>query len=103
VLVTVPMDGRVLRFAAETLEPRGSFDTVFGVRTLALDEGRQLLFCGSLATGYMAILDLRTGKELTRYYIAPWLRTIQPVPDRQIAYVSANGAIYQIDYHDVGG
>lgn len=98
VLVSSPADGRVLRFDGDTLEPRGQIDAMAGVRSLAVDEQRGVLICGSIATGMIRLIDLRTLADRGRAYIGPWLRTIALDPDRGVAYISSKGAIYSVDY-----
>jgi hypothetical protein len=97
-LVTLPLESRIARFDASTLESKGSIPTVFGVRTIAIDKGSNLLLSGSLATGYLEVIDLSSGKRLKKFYLGPWLRRIQIIPDQGLAYVSANGAIFQVRY-----
>jgi hypothetical protein len=97
-LVTSPIESRVLRFDADTLAPKGSFAALFGVRAIALDEERQLLLCGNIATGHLIVLDLRTGKRVRTRYLGPWLRTIELDVPHGTAYVSANGALYFLRY-----
>ena len=60
-LVTSPIESRIMRFGADRLEQKGYIPAPFGARAIALDEQRQLLLCGNLATGYIEIIDLRTG------------------------------------------
>ena len=97
-LVTLPMESRVARLDADSLEPKGYFSTLFGVRAIAIDKGRNLLFCGSIASGRIAVVDLATGQQRASYYLGPWLRTIELMPERGIAYVSSNGALYELRY-----
>jgi hypothetical protein len=97
-LVTSPIESRVLRFDADTLTPKGSFAALFGVRAIALDEARQLLLCGNIATGHLIVLDLRTGARVSTRYLGPWLRTIELDVPNGTAYVSANGALYVLRY-----
>lgn len=101
VLVAFPMESRILRLSAQNLTPKGSIPTVFGVRTLTIDSKRGWLFCGSLATGALAIIDLSTQREIKRLYVSPWLRTIQVDPERQIAFVSAHNGLYELDYRNL--
>ena len=101
-LVTLPLESRIARLDAETLEPRGSFPTVFGVRTIAIDPLNNILFSGSLATGQLEIIELTTGKRLASYYLGPWLRTIELLPDRGLAYISSNGSIFELRYKKTG-
>jgi len=97
-LVTSPIESRVLRFDADTLAPKGSLAALFGVRAIALDEARQLLLCGNIATGHLIVLDLRTGARVSTRYLGPWLRTIELDVPNGTAYVSANGALYVLRY-----
>ena len=97
-LVTSPIESRVLRFDADTLTPKGSLHALFGVRAIALDEARQLLLCGNIATGHLIVLDLRTGARVSTRYLGPWLRTIELDVPNGTAYVSANGALYVLRY-----
>jgi hypothetical protein len=97
-LITLPTESRVVRLNADTLETKGEIPAAFGVRTIAIDDRENLLFCGSIATGELEIIDLSSGKQRARYYLGPWLRTIELFTDRGIAYVSSNGAIYEVQY-----
>lgn len=97
-LVTSPIESRVLRFDADTLTPKGYLHALFGVRAIALDEARQLLLCGNIATGHLIVLDLKTGARVSTRYLGPWLRTIELDVPNGTAYVSANGALYVLRY-----
>jgi DNA-binding beta-propeller fold protein YncE len=97
-LVTSPIESRVLRFDADTLTPKGYLAALFGVRAIALDEARQLLLCGNIATGHLIVVDLRTGARVSTRYLGPWLRTIELDVPNGTAYVSANGALYVLRY-----
>ena len=97
-LVTSPLGSRIMRFDADRLDPKGYFPTSFGARAIALDESRQLLLCGNLATGYIEIIELPGGTVLKRHYLGPWLRTIQLQAESGTAYVSSNGALYVLNY-----
>src|SRR5688572_3539139 len=97
-LVTSPVKSRIMRFDADTLRPKGYFPAPFGARAIALDERRQLLLCGNIATGYVLIIDLRTETPVTRHYLGPWLRTITLRVESGTAYISSNGALYRLEY-----
>ena len=73
-LVTSPIESRIMRFGADRLEQKGYIPAPFGARAIALDEQRQLLLCGNLATGYIEIIDLRTGDPAE----PPLPRTVAP-------------------------
>ena len=97
-LVTSPVRSRIMRFDADTLSPKGYLPAPFGARAIALDEQRQLLLCGNIATGYVVIIDLRTNTSVARHYLGPWLRTISLHVESGTAYVSSNGALYRLEY-----
>jgi DNA-binding beta-propeller fold protein YncE len=88
----------ILRYSAETLEFRGSIPTVFSVRSVAVDPDRHLLLTGGLATNRLEVIDLTTHQKITDYYLGPWLREICIDADAGVAYVSANGALYRVNY-----
>jgi hypothetical protein len=104
VLVTSPMQGRIQRFGASDLSARGWMKTVFAGRTVAVDQQRNLLLCGSLATDQMVIVELPSGRRVASFYVGPWLRTISLDEAAGVAYVSSNGGIFRVDYGQrVGG
>ena len=100
-LVASPVEGRILRYDADTLADRGAVRTLFGARVIALDEGRGLMLTGSFASGKIAAQDLKSGAILQTWYVGPWLRTIMPDTARGRAYVSSNGRLYVLDYNGV--
>ena len=91
-----------MRFDADSLSPKGYFLAPFGARAIALDERRQLLLCGNIATGYVLIVDLRTQTAVARHYLGPWLRTIALHVESGTAYISSNGALYRLEYAPTG-
>jgi hypothetical protein len=97
-LVTSPMESRIMRFDADQLHPKGYIPALFGVRAIAIDEARDLLLCGNIATGHLVVIDLESGTRLRSYYLGPWLRTIQLHVESGTAYVSSHGALYRVDY-----
>lgn len=98
ILLANPVASRIERFDAATLAPRGHIDAIFGVRVMALDERRGILFCASLATGEVAAIDLASGRRMGRFYLGPWLRTIQVDPARATVYASSRGGLYELGY-----
>jgi DNA-binding beta-propeller fold protein YncE len=98
ILLASPAQSRIERFDATSLASKGNLKSIFGVRVLAIDRAHDMLFAGSFATGELSVTDLVTGRELGRFYLGPWLRTIQVDPARSIAYVSSNGAVYSLHY-----
>lgn len=97
-LVTSPVTSEILRLDADTLETKGSLKGPFGVRTLAYDPEREILFAGSFATGQIQAIDMRTNRSLGTTYLGPWLRSIELDTSTATAYVSSNGALYRWTY-----
>jgi len=98
ILVTSPANSRIWRYDPDTLDVRGAFPAIFGVRVIAIDEGRAQMLVGSIATGKIALMDMATRKILRSWYVGPWLRSIALSPERGMAYITSNGWLYELDY-----
>lgn len=97
-LVTSPLKSEIVRYDASALAELGRWKSIFGIRVLALDQARNLLLGGSLATGQLAVIDASTGRVLDTHYLGPWLRTIAVNPANGVAYVSSNGSLYAVHF-----
>lgn len=97
-LVTSPVTSEILRLDADTLETKGRLKGPFGVRTLAYDADRELLFAGSFVTGQILTIDMQTSRPMGTTYLGPWLRSIELDAENAAAYVSSNGALYRWTY-----
>jgi hypothetical protein len=97
-LVTSPMESRIMRFDADQLHLTGYIPTMFGVRAIAIDEVRDLLLYGNIASGHLVVIDPTNSTRLRSYYLGPWLRTIELDVQSGIAYVSSRGALYRVHY-----
>ena len=97
-LVALPMSGRVARFDARSLDPRGQMKTAFGVRAVAVDEQRGLLLGISLLTGTLTIRELASGRLVDQMYLGPWLHMITLHPSEPRAFVTSIDAIFSVDY-----
>jgi hypothetical protein len=98
VLLAVPRRGVALRFDATSLTPRGELRTLGGGRAVAIDARRNLLLCGSLTTGRLAVIDLTTGSLVASHYLGPWLRVVRVDESRGRAFVSSADGLYRVDY-----
>ena len=98
VLLAASTEARIQRFDADTLAAKGSFAAPFGVRAMAVDELRQLMLCASSTAGTITRIDLVSGRAIGRQYLGPWLRSIALRPSQGRAWVSSNGALYELDY-----
>ena len=101
-LLSVPVESRIMRYNANTLKPLGTIPAIFGVRVLATDTKRNLLLAGSLVTGEVVFIDLKTFKMISRIYLGPWLRSIQADSKNSIAYVSSKSGLYRLEYANIG-
>ena len=97
-MVTSPVGSEILRLDADTLASKGSLKGPFGVRTLAYDPQRKILFAGSFVTGQIVTIDMRTSRSTGTIYLGPWLRSIEIDVATGTAYVSSNGALYRWQY-----
>lgn len=97
-LVTSPVSSEIIRLDADTLISKGAIRAPFGVRTLAIDGERQLLFAGSFVTGQIAMIDTATWRTVGTVYLGPWLRSIELDTATGTAFVSSNGALYSWTY-----
>lgn len=97
-LVSAPVNSAVLRLNAETLAQEGKIDAVFGVRTVAVDPVRNLLFVGSLTSNLVELIDLKTSARIAKYFVGPWLRTIALDTRSGTAYVSSIEGLFRIRY-----
>lgn len=99
-LITSPITSEVVRLDADTLATKGTLKAPFGVRTLAHDPQRELLFAGSFVTGQITIIDLATSRPIGTVYLGPWLRSIELDALSGTAFVSSNGALYRWSYDE---
>lgn len=97
-LIAEPIQSKVIRLDRKTFQVKGTIDTVFGVRTLAVDEKRNLLLTASLVTNMLEVIDLRTDKRMARYYLGPWLRSICVDDKSGVAYVSSIDLPFKVNY-----
>jgi len=99
-LICLPVQGQILRLDADTLEKKGAYKVMNGVRAIAIDESRNVLMAGSLLTGTVALYDITSGKKLRTWYLAPWVRFISFDEAKGEAYVSSNGGLFKFNYVD---
>jgi hypothetical protein len=97
-LATVPETGQVWRLDADTLKDKAPIETVFGVRGIAIDPGRDLLLAASFLTNDLDVIDLKTGRSLRRYRLGAWMRTVLIPGNDGIAYVASRYGVYRLNY-----
>lgn len=97
-LMSSPAEGRVLRFDALTLAPKGAIKAIAGVRVVAVDAPNDEMLVGSLITGKVALMGLSDHKVKRSWYLGPWLRSIVIAPGTGTAYVSSQKSLYELRY-----
>ena len=98
ILATLPETGQVWRLDADTLKDKTPIDTVFGVRGIAIDPGRDLLLAASFLNNDLDVIDLKTGRSLRRYRLGPWLRTVLIPSNDGVALVASRYGVYRLNY-----
>ncbi len=102
VLVASTMEGAILRYDAETLEYKGKINVSIGDRTMTIDPKRNLLLVGNFINNRMQVIDLKTYKTVSSFYIGPWIRTISLDVENGIAYVSTVRNLFKVKYISAG-
>jgi DNA-binding beta-propeller fold protein YncE len=97
-LAADPMGGRILALDPQTLEVTDRISALFGARVIAPTSDQDAVLVGSLATGKAALVSLGERRVLKTWYLGPWLRSIVVHPERPVAYVSANGTLYELRF-----
>jgi hypothetical protein len=99
-LVPSALDSVILRLDPETLERKGRIPSLFGARAIAVDPSRNLLLSGSLVANMVEVIDLSTQRQLHKFYIGPWLRTILLDQQTGLAYISTHEGLFRVRYAD---
>lgn len=97
-LMASPAEGRIQSFDALTLQPKGPFKAIMGVRVITVDEPNDRMLVASLLTGKVALMGLTDRKVKRTWYLGPWLRSIVIAPGTGIAYVSSQKSLYELRY-----
>lgn len=97
-LIAAPSRSRISRYDPMTFTYLGSIKANWGVRSLAIDRERDLLFAGSLVDNMLIIIDLNTGKTIRTCWVGPWIRSIALDTENRLAYVSTKYELVSIRY-----
>jgi len=98
VWLTTPLKNAILRFDADTLDSSGRIKSRFGVRTLAIDNQRNLILAGNFINNRLDVIDPETGRRISSYYLGPWIRTITLDTKSGNAYVSTARGLFKVVY-----
>ena len=84
--------GEVGIFDVDGVEPKGSIRLQTGLRELAYDRTRKVLYAGNFLTGDIHVVDVPTRREIDRIFVGRLIRQITwaPAIDRLLV-TSANG------------
>lgn len=97
-LMASPAEGRIQRFDALTLEPKGAFKAIAGARNIVVDEANGVMLVASLLTGKVAMMGLKDHEVKREWYLGPWLRSVVIAPGTGTAYVSSQKSLYELHY-----
>ena len=97
-LIAAPSKSRISRYDPMTFAYLGSIKANWGVRSLAIDRERDLLFAGSLVNNMLIIIDLNTDKTIRTCWVGPWIRSIVLDTENRLAYVSTKYELVSIRY-----
>ena len=100
-LIASPAEARIERFDPLTLESKGMIKSIFGGRSIEVDEANDVMLVPSLISGRVAMIGLSDHKVKQVWYLGPWLRAIKIAPGTGIAYVSSQKAMYELHYLDL--
>lgn len=88
ILVGLPSAFRLLSINRETMKIQTSYRVPAGIRALAIDEERKLLFLGYIS-GLLEIRSLSDFQLINQVRLIPWLRRIAVIPET--GTLAANG------------
>lgn len=97
-LAPAALGAKILRFDPETLKQKGSIDSLFGARAIAVDPVRRLVLSGSLVTNRLEVINLDSQQPVAVYYIGPWLRSLSLDVEAGQAYLSSHEGLFRIQY-----
>ena len=78
-IISCPEPGKLIVLNDRTLRPEMFINVPIGVRNLALDSQRELLFVSSLS-GAIEVRNANDFKRVSRTRLSPWIHGLEPVP-----------------------
>jgi hypothetical protein len=97
-LVASPLHGRVLVYAVDGLAQMPSIPSTLGVRSVEVDNSRDLLLTASLVSNYVDVIDLTANRLVKRLRVGPWLRNLALDEACGRAFVASRHGLYWVKY-----
>ncbi len=92
VFAALPMKGLIGVYDAKTLAPVKFLKAGFGVRELAFDNQKQVLYAGNYITGKIKVFDVKRGKMLKEFFAGMRIRRMAYLePLKKLFVANANG------------
>lgn len=90
--IAYTFSGEVGVFDVDTVTKKASIPLATGLRELAYDPARKLLFAANFLTGEVSVVDVRARKEIDRIFVGRLIRQITWAPRiERLVLTSANG------------
>jgi len=94
--VALPLRGEILVYDMITYALKRKIPTVFGVRGIACDEKNNMIVAASMCTGFVDVIDLGTGRRISRNFVGYYLREIcLDLPGNE-AFISSIFGVYRL-------
>lgn len=94
-----PFESEIWVLARPDLKLLDKIPTQFGVRALAVDETHNLLLAASFITGYIDVIDLKTGKKIQQHYLGKFARQLAVDPVKRHAFLTTeNSGLFLLNY-----
>ena len=100
VYISYPTKMKTVAYSLETFEMERVVDAPLGVRPLAVDEGRGLLFMAALG-GTILVLDTNEFQTINRLRISIWPRRLAAVPEAGDLIITGRGVPVSWNYASV--
>jgi len=97
ILISLPMTGRIKLLDADTLETLDTYRFSQGVRSLAFDEKRQLLFGGNYLTGKVEVYSIPQDRIVDEIFAGLLIRSLALIPGNDELYIGSECGIFILD------
>ena len=95
--VALPLRGEIFVYDMTTFTLKRKIPTVFGVRAITCDEKRNMIIAASMCTGYVDVIDLGTGRRISRDFVGYYIREICLNLQKREAFISSIFGVYRLN------
>jgi DNA-binding beta-propeller fold protein YncE len=95
--IGTPLEGSIYVYNLDTMKLEKKIRDTIGLREIALDEDRNLLFAGNYVSGFLSIFDLSNDRLLDRIFIGRKNRQILYDPKRRVVFVTSANGFFAVD------